>query len=260
MSPNKLVASEYDHSKSPAIRTQATIFFTASIAALGAIMMTLTSSPSAKGASFLWLPAALQLLAGVWLGPARGAIAGGIGAYAAGILAYGGWGPVDIIMNPVAGGIANSFLPAILFMLFRVDPGLRADKHVGLLGAASRLGALLLGVIVLAFALKPLNLGFWGYLPSLVILLAAPVVVRIAAGKRDFIVGVFICIAISAVSAMIGCLGQVVGGQTWQAAILQTGIGWFLGDTVSAILGLYALAYFTNDAIAAGIALPRRGA
>src|SRR5437868_15052134 len=83
-----------------AIAFQATVFFTVSIAAIGAIMMTLTSSPTAKGASFLWLPAALQLMAGVWLGPIRGMIAGGLGAYLAGILAYGGWGLVDIIMNP----------------------------------------------------------------------------------------------------------------------------------------------------------------
>lgn len=100
--------------RDPAIRNYATLVFTVSIAAIGALMMTLTSSPTAKGASFLWLPAALQLMAGVWLGPWRGLIAGGLGAYLAGILAYGGWGIVDIIMNPVAGGIANSFCRNII--------------------------------------------------------------------------------------------------------------------------------------------------
>ena len=59
-------------------------------------MMNVTSSPSMKGA-MLWV--ALQLVAGVWLGPVRGMIAGGLGAYAAGILAYGGWGLADIIMT-----------------------------------------------------------------------------------------------------------------------------------------------------------------
>ncbi len=113
------------------IRFQATVYFIVSIAVIGAIMMTLTSSPTAKGASFLWLPAALQLMAGVWLGPWLGFIAGGLGAYLAGILAYGGWGLVDIIMNPVAGGFANSLLPAVLFRFLGVDPDVRTHSFRG---------------------------------------------------------------------------------------------------------------------------------
>lgn len=64
----------------------------------------------------------------------------------------------------------------------------------------------------------------------------------------------FTCVFISAVSALIGVAGQVVGGQTWQAALLGIGLGWFLGDTVSAVLGMYALAAFTEQAREAGIA------
>jgi uncharacterized membrane protein len=241
-----------------AIGFQATIYFTVSIAAIGAIMMTLTSSPTAKGASFLWIPAALQLMAGVWLGPWRGMIAGGLGAYLAGILAYGGWGLVDIIMNPIAGGLANSLMPAVLFRLFRVDPTFgtpNTGDPKDILRAAGRLASLLAGILILSFAIRPLQIGAWGYLPPFLVILLAPLVLTgLAIRRRDFILGFVICIFISAVSAIIGSYGQVVGGQTWQAALLGTGLGWFFGDTVSAILGLYMLAAFTERAREAGIA------
>lgn len=247
---------ERGHEPGP-LRTQATIFFIVTIAAVGAVMMTLTSSPTAKGASFLWLPAALQLMAGIWLGPWRGAIAGGLGAYLAGILSYGGWGLVDIIMNPIAGGLANSALPAILFSLLRIDPSLGTTKTrdpVELLHAAGRMGTLIAVTLILAFAAIPLKIGFWGYLPPFALLLLAPVVLKgLQINKRHFILAFLVCVIISAISAAIGVAGQVVGGQTWQAAVIGTGIGWFLGDTVSAVLGLYLLASFTDRARKVGI-------
>src|SRR2546428_10738350 len=74
------------------------------ITLIGYVAMTVGSSPTVKGASFIWLPAALQLVAGVWLGPWLGLLAGGLGAYAAGILAYGGGGGADILLKPQPGG------------------------------------------------------------------------------------------------------------------------------------------------------------
>jgi hypothetical protein len=240
------------------IQIQATIFFTVSIAALGAVMIALTSSPSAKGASFLWLPAALQLIAGVWLGPVRGTIAGALGAYLAGILAYGGWGLVDIIMNPVAGGLANSLLPALLFRAFKIDPtfGNKSEDPHDVLRAGARLLTLAGLVLIFAFALRRFDLGLWGHVPPLLLLLLAPLVIRkLKVAPRDFILAFIVCVFISAVSAAIGVYGQVVGGQTWPAATLSVGVGWFLGDTVSAVLGLYVLAAFTDKARDAGVAL-----
>jgi hypothetical protein len=241
------------------IAFHATVFFIVSIAAIGAIMMTLTSSPTAKGASFLWIPAALQLMAGVWLGPKRGLIAGGLGAYLAGILAYGGWGLVDIIMNPIAGGLANSLLPAIMFRFLRVDPTFgthSSSDPKDILRAAGRMVSLLCAILILAFAMQPLNIGLWGYVPPLALLLLTPLIFRgLHIRGRDFILGFIICVCVSAVSAFIGSYGQVVGGQTWQAALLGTGMGWFLGDTVSSVLGLYMLAAFTERAREAGIAV-----
>ncbi|MCX7046955.1 MAG: hypothetical protein NTX50_15885, partial [Candidatus Sumerlaeota bacterium] len=229
------------------------------IAAIGAVMMAMTSSPTAKGASFLWIPAALQLMAGVWLGPWRGMIAGGIGAYLAGILAYGGWGVVDIIMNPVAGGLANSLLPALLFRVFRIDPTFgtqNANDPKDILRAIGRLASLFFSVLILAFALRPLNIGAWGYGPPLALVLLTPLIFRgLKLRRRDFLLAFAICVLVSAVSALVGCCGLVVGGQTWQAALIGTGIGWFLGDTVSAVLGLYMLAGFTERARDAGIAV-----
>jgi len=202
------------------------------------------------------LPAALQLMAGIWLGPWRGAIAGGLGAYLAGILAYGGWGLVDIIMNPIAGGFANALLPAILFSLLRIDPtfGVKATDESHILKALGRLAVLLSLVVGMSFGLKPLGLGAWGYAPPLLLLLVAPLFLKgLALKTRDFTQAFIICVFISLVSAAIGVAGQVVGGQAWEAAVIGTGLGWFLGDTVSALLGLYALAAFTGRAREAGL-------
>lgn len=206
-----------------------------------------------KGAAFLWLPAALQLIGGVWFGRTRGLLAGGLGAYAAGIIAYGGFGLADIIMNLLAGGIANSFLPAVLFRFFRINPDFGAEPQQ-VQEAATSLGFLLVGVLLFALLAIPLKMGFWGFVPSLILLFAAPIVFRnLRVARRDFALAFSICVLSCAASALIGCFGVVLSGQSWPAAIIGTGIGWFLGDTVSALLGLYIMAAFTRDARKVGL-------
>src|SRR5689334_106176 len=123
-----MATATYISKRDPAVRVGFSIFMAVAIAAIGYIMMTVGSSPTVKGASFLWLPAALQLVAGIWLGPVYGTLAAALGAYAAGIFAYGGWGITDIIQNPLAGGVANAFLPWLLFKLLNIDPTLGTDK------------------------------------------------------------------------------------------------------------------------------------
>ncbi len=242
--------------RSEAKRSYGAVGFAIAIAAIGAAMMTLTSSPIMKGAAFLWLPAALQLMAGVWLGPFRGMLAGGLGAYAAGIIAYGGFGLPDIIMNPIAGGIANAWLPGLLFAAFKIDADFGAQPQQ-IRRALATMGALLAVVVGLALVAIPLRLGWWGFLPSLAVLLVAPAFLRnLRLRRRDFILAFVIVIVSCALSAAIGVVGTVVAGQSWPAAILGTGVGWFLGDTVSALLGLYVLAAFTDKARRAGLALP----
>jgi hypothetical protein len=235
------------------VKNYGVLIFAVLIAVIGAVMMTVTSSPSMKGAAFLWLPAALQLIAGVWFGPVRGFIAGAVGAYAAGILAYGGWGLTDIIMNPIAGGFANSMLPGLLFMLFKIDPSLGAhptDVRKGIL----RIGILLVLVLAVAIGLKNFNLGPLGYLPPFVILAVGPLILgHLEIRKRDLILAFLIALFSCALSALIGSFGAVVGGQSWKGAIVGVGVGWFLGDTISALLGLYMLAALTDRAREAGL-------
>ncbi|MCX8042815.1 MAG: hypothetical protein N3B18_01660 [Desulfobacterota bacterium] len=238
--------------KATFIQSQMMGIFIAAIAAVGYVMMTLTSSPFAKGASLLWLPASLQLIAGIWLGPIRGTLAGGIGAYLAGIIAYGGFGPVDIIMNLVAGGFANSFLPWLLFKILRIDPtfGSTDIDHKDVLRAALRLISIMIIAVVFAFIGKLLGLGNWGYIPSLIVVLISPLFLRgIKINAPQVLLGIFVCVFISLISSLIGGLGQVVAGNNWTAALIGTSLGWFLGDTVSSILGLYILAVFTDSAI-----------
>lgn len=241
------------NARDPRIRNYATVVFTVTIAIVGALMMVLTSSPTMKGAAFVWLPAALQLIAGVWLGPTRGLIAGGVGAYAAGIIAYQGWGLPDIIMNLIAGGLANAALPALLFRWLKIPFDL-GGKPSDFRPAAIRITILLVLVLMIAIVLKSLGLGAWGYLPSLALLLFAPVVLKgLRLDKRSFILAFLVCIIACLTSAGLGVVGAMTTGQTLVVAILQTGIGWFFGDTVSCVLGLYMLASFTERARKRGI-------
>jgi len=251
------MTSDYISTRDPALRWGFTAFMAVAIAAIGWVMMTISSSPTVKGASFLWLPAALQLVAGVWLGPWLGAVAGGLGAYAAGILAYGGWGIVDIIMNPIAGGIANAMLPAFLFRALKIDPTMGAEKPADVLVGAVRL--LILTVLVLAAGLLNMVLDWpmpWGFvLPLAVVFVGGPVLLRgLRLNRRDLVLGVLVAIVISAVSALIGAIGATVGGKPLLAALMDPGLGWFSGDTISAVLGLYLLPLYTERLRQAGIA------
>lgn len=230
--------------------TYGALVFAVLIAVIGAFMMTLTSSPQMKGAAMLWIPAALQLIAGVWFGPKRGLIAGGLGAYAAGIIAYGGWGIVDIIMNPIAGGIANAWLPAVLFRWFKIDPSFGAQPK-DMISATIRIFFVFL--FVLAIGVLPVffsEISTWAYVIAILILfISLPLIFwKVKINKYQFFIASIICVIISAISAVIGSAGVVVGGNTWEGALIGTGLGWFLGDTVSCFLGLYILAYYTTRA------------
>nr|VFK80848.1 MAG: hypothetical protein BECKSD772D_GA0070982_11665 [Candidatus Kentron sp. SD] len=250
-----IIGTEPLRKRSKAIPIYGALSFAVLIAIVGFVMMTFTSSPQMKGAALLWLPAALQLIAGVWFGPWLGLLAGGLGAYAAGIAAYGGWGLVDIIMNPIAGGVANSFLPAILFRAFKINPSFNstpADIKKAIFIIAS------LMVIVLVIGLMPIyvtSIGKWAYVIAIgILLIGTPILLKgLRLNKRDLIAAMVIVVFISLVSALIGSYGIVVSGNTWQAAFIGTGLGWFLGDTVSAFLGIYALVYFTTAAERIGL-------
>ncbi|MEN6523445.1 MAG: hypothetical protein ABFD14_06920 [Anaerolineaceae bacterium] len=251
------MSTEYISKRDPALKGRFALVMAVAIAALGWVMMTIGSSPSVKGASFLWLPAALQLVAGVWLGPWWGFLAGGLGAYAAGILAYGGWGIVDIIMNPISGGLANAMLPALLFTLLKIDPTFGTQKASEILKGAMRLLIVLL--LVLGAGLLNIFLAIpfpWGYLlPLAVLIISGFFLLRnLSLKKRDFILAVLVAVVSCLLSAIIGALGAVVGGKPLLAALIDPGIGWFAGDVVSAILGLFLLPLFTKRLQDAGIA------
>ncbi len=252
-----MTTNTYVSKRDPAVKVGFAIFMAVAIAAIGYISMTVGSSPTVKGASFLWLPAALQLVAGVWLGPIYGTLAAGLGAYAAGILAYGGWGIVDIIMNPVAGGFANALLPWALFKIMKIDATLGTDKPGDVLKGAVRM--LILAVLVVAAGLAniPLNLPIpWGFvLPLVVLAVGAFVLLRdVKIDRRHFVPAMFVAVLACLVSAFIGAIGATVGGKPFGAALIDPGIGWFAGDTVSAILGLFLLPLYTARLRDAGIA------
>jgi len=266
------VATLYITKRDPKLRLMFAIGMAVAIAAFGWVMMTIGSSPTVKGASFIWLPAALQLVAGIWLGPWYGFLAAGLGAYAAGILAYGGWGIVDIIMNLIAGGFANAMLPALLFTAFKIDTSLGAEKPSDVLTGAIRV--VILTILVLAAGLLSITLNLTillgnivaqmsdalvtlvGFLiPLIVLVVGAYLLLKGLNLKwRHFLPAIIIAVLACAVSAFIGVIGATVGGIPFMTALVDPGIGWFTGDTVSAILGLFLLPLYTQRVKDAGIA------
>lgn len=244
-----VVEREYVSTRNPALRGIFAIILGVAIAVVGWAMMTIGSSPTVKGASFIWLPAALQLVAGIWLGPGWGFIAGGIGAYAAGILAYGGWGLVDIIMNPIAGGLANAVLPYMLFRALRIDPAIGVVDKQDLQRNIPK--AVLLGLLVMGSGLINIYLGLPSYLglmiPLVVLILGAALLLGgVKRSSRDFVLAFVVAVVCCLVSALIGAIGATVGGKPFAAAMIDPFIGWFVGDTVSAFLGVYLLIMFTQ--------------
>jgi hypothetical protein len=189
-----------------------------------------------------------------------GFVAGAVGAQLAGVLAYGGWAIPDWIMNFLAGGLANAMVPAFLFRYFKVDPALGSGS-IKTGTAVTILLIIIFGILALAVLLWQvgnaigLELGKWAFVPAIILLLAVPFVLSsVSLDARNFVVAIAIVIVSCFISAAIGVWGSVVAGQTWTAAILATGIGWFLGDTASGILGLYVLSYMTRWAQQLGIA------
>jgi hypothetical protein len=246
-------SSRIESQREPRLAYYGALMFAVLIAIIGSVMMTATSSPSMKGAALLWLPAALQLIAGVWFGPWLGLLAGGVGAYAAGILAYGGWGLPDIIQNLIAGGVANAFLPGLLFRVFRIDPTFGSQPR-NVASALIRLIGILGLTLVFAFAGNALHWGLVGYIPSVVLVCISPLFLIDLRIKRTSLIAGFLIVIVSCVfSASLGCVGSMVAGLNLKASIYSVGIGWFFGDTVSAILGLYVLAVLTKRADAFGL-------
>jgi len=242
------IERSYVSKRNPALRSVFALVLGIAIAVIGYAMMTVGSSPTVKGASFIWLPAALQLVAGVWLGPYLGFLAGGLGAYAAGILAYGGWGIVDIIMNPIAGGLANAVLPWLLFKALGIDPSIGVVDKQDLKRNIPK--AILLTILVLLAGLANIWLNLpspWGLvLPLVVLVVGATLLLKgVKAGSRDLILALLVAVICCVVSALIGALGATVGGKPFSASLIDPGIGWFVGDTVSAFLGVYLLMMFT---------------
>lgn len=252
-----LSARQVHKVRDPVLRMEFAVILAVAIAVIGYVMMTIGSSPTVKGASFIWLPAALQLTAGVWLGPWLGFLSGGIGAYAAGILAYGGWGLVDIIMNLIAGGFANSLLPAVLFRAFGIDPLLGAKKQSQVSAGFGRmliLSALVLGAGMVNIALRLPSP--WGFaLPLVTLFVGARILLsNLGLDTRSFSLAIIVAVVVCGVSAFIGAVGATVGGKPFAAALMDPGVGWFAGDTPSAMLGVYLLPMFTKRLRDAGIA------
>ncbi len=127
------------------------VVFTALIGVVSFAAMSL-SVGGQIGFILLCIPAALEMLAGIWLGPVRGMLAAVVGAYVAAAFAYGGWGLVAIANPIVAGGAVNAILPPLVFQLVRIDvhAGMKIGVH-----RDTRMISLVLLIALVCLSLSP---------------------------------------------------------------------------------------------------------
>ena len=139
----------------------------------------------------------------------------------------------------------------------KIDATLGTDKPGDVLKGAVRI--LILTALVLAAGLANIFLNLpspWGFVTPLIVLGAGAFVLLrdVKIEQRHFLPAVFVAVFVCLVSALIGAIGATVGGKPFGAALVDPGIGWFVGDTVSAILGLFLLPLYTTRLREAGIA------
>lgn len=230
-----------------------TIIFTATIAMVG-IAESMVHGRFMRIAPTLPLVAALQLVAGLRLGPLRGLIAAAIGTYILSTFIYGPFAFVDIIQTPLlAGSAVNALLPSLLSRLFQTAPfKVRESKAEN--KSIFVLFFFLTSVIVVE--VLPMLIGMGGQtfrsfaLASALLLsiVAGSSVLRSTAREKGQFFSLLVVLVISSLmSAFIGSARGIISAK-WNA-ITDATIPWLLWDIIYSIAGIQLLVMLDLGAI-----------
>lgn len=222
-----------------------TIIFTATIAMVG-VVESMAHGQLIGIAPALPLVAALQLVAGIRLGPLRGFIASVIGTYLLVAFRYWSFAPIEVIQDPLlAGSPVNALLPSLLLRLFQTDPfrvkELRAERK-----AIFTLFFFLTSVIITEVLPILFGVGGWTYrtyvLASALLLasVASITVLRSTARENGKTFSLFMILVISSLmSSVIGSTHSITATK-WNAMI-DTAIPWLLWNITYSIVVIQLL-------------------
>jgi hypothetical protein len=234
-----------------------TIIFAAVIAIVAFAGESLAHKRLMSDLPILPLVAALQLVAGLHLGPRRGTIAAVLGGFAASLFFCGNHGLVPILVNPsFAGGAVNSVLPSVLLMLLRMAghpesalPELYASrKRAHNTGKAFLISSVLLaGIILVALLSDHAGEENLIYLASLFLLLIgwAVTFLLVTEKKKQRLLLLGIIAAGSLVGSLIWSVASTSHYNRW---IVDAGVPWFLWEAIYSILTLQLLNILKLDA------------
>jgi hypothetical protein len=222
-----------------------TIVFTATIAMVG-IAESMVHGRFIRIAPALPLVAALQLIAGLRLGPLRGLIAAVIGTYISSAYTYWSFAFVDVIQSPLfVGSAVNAFLPSVLSRLFQTAP-FRVKESKAEKKAIFTLFFFLASVIFIEVLPILIGMGGWTYrsfaLASALLfsIVASSIVLLSTTREKGQVFSLLVVLIISSVmSAVIGSTGAIFSAK-WNA-ITDTMIPWLLWDLICSIAGIQLL-------------------
>lgn len=220
-----------------------TVLFITAIAIVGFFAMAVGYPIS--GVPLLPLVAALQLIAGVRLGPRRGLIAAGVGALFADVFAYENFTLIHLISDPLlTGAPVNVLLPSFLLRLFseRIPLGQIDFRESGETSDETKTSFIisLFLVAMVSAAISPVFIGKESLVYEAATLLLFVIGILIFSsmvkGKKQ---NIYLLIAL-----FIGCFMASFIGSGWQFrstewnAVIDTAVPWFLWDVIYSIIGL----------------------
>lgn len=210
-----------------------TVLFITAIAIVGFFAMAVGYPIS--GVPLLPLVAALQLIAGVRLGPRRGLIAAGVGALFADVFAYENFTLIHLISDPLlTGAPVNVLLPSFLLRLFseRIPLGQIDFRESGETSDETKTSFIisLFLVAMVSAAISPVFIGKESLVYEAATLLLFVIGILIFSsmvkGKKQ---NIYLLIAL-----FIGCFMASFIGSGWQFrstewnAVIDTAVPWFL--------------------------------
>lgn len=183
-----------------------------------------------------WLPAVIQLAAGLKLGPVRGPAAAVIGSYVAAAFFYGGWGPIAFTNYAVVGGFVISVMPRLLLHFLRIDPLRNANvqpiDRISLGLPFFLAAAILFGLSPLVWDSAPLAY----ILASLLLLIVGYSVAARFLGRRNTLLVILVFVLSFSGSLMIGLL---TGNAATVPILENSWLPYSLWGTGFGLFGLY---------------------
>ena len=223
-----------------------TLLFTAAIASFTFAAESIARGNLISASAILPLITAVQLLAGVWLGPFRGTAAATVGGFLGYELGSAGGSFTQACLDPiVAGGVVNSLLPSLLLLLLRIS--VRRESDTSSVGKNFLAVSGFLACIILAASGSGSIPGtkWLEHIPVLFVCTAGVLLfLHMVKGKQKKFLLLEVVLLSCLESALMGAAVAAAQHQGWAGSSISAGISWFAWDLSYSLLGLCILNSF----------------